>query len=149
MMEFSGEQLEKDLKQILDEKKNFVNLMIVNQRFYARDFKNLMKEMKLKRIDHSKPKEIISNPFIDDVYRLVAPDDLEKDELLIYARVLDDKRNLWLSTFSFGSDGFIEDTGNYARRMFYKQLFKVDPDFLAELPEETQARIKASYKENK
>jgi len=145
-MEFSGEQLKKDLQDILQKQPRMVDLMIVNQRFYKKDFKNLMKEIKLKRIKYSSAKTVEKNIFIDDIYKLVSPDKLEKDELLIYARAMDDKRQLCLSTFSFGSDGFIDDTSNYPRRLFYSELFKNDPDFLAGLSEVTQTRIKESFK---
>lgn len=144
-MEYTQEQLKKDLNQILQHNQKIVDLMYVGKPYYARDFPKIIEESKWDRVNKVSSQDIRQNIFIANYYRPMEVKDVNNNDVVIYIRALDDQNNLWLSTFSFGNAGFLEDVDNYARRLFYEELFKVDRRFLSESDAEMQKRIKLSY----
>lgn len=144
-MEYTQKQLENDLNHVLQQNQKIVDLMFVNKEYYAKDFPKILTESKQNRVDTLPSKEIKENIFIANLYRITPLKDVKDNDLVIYIRALDDQNNLWLSTFCFGSAGFLDDTDNYARRLFYSDLFVVDPMFLKESDPQTREQIKASF----
>jgi hypothetical protein len=147
-MEYTQEQLKKDLNQILQHNQQIVDLMFVGKPYYARDFPKIIAESKKDSVNKVSSKEIRQNIFVANFYRPMEVKDVNDNDVVIYIRALDDQNNLWLSTFSFGNAGFLDDVDNYARRLFYQELFKVDRRFLTESDPEMRKQIELSYKMN-